>query len=178
MSHDTTICIPLRVNDQNMLEKKVTHPFNQSIHSNNQPPSENVKPQELKPRTLLYSQISNYQDQKKFLKNVLSFIPAITRQQAMILLKSLANDKIIDFDAKDNLYTAKRKISKAKTSKLVLSLLHNPTSLVRGEEIVLKHLKNQQLNQIRVLNPHKWNIAQKQYFQQKSTPLKKRLFKI
>ena len=175
-SHDSTIFIPVKVNNQQMLEKKMTHPFQESLSSNSQSLSTTSKPQELYPRPILYSQISDYQSQKKFLKIALSFLPPRTRQNGMVLLKSLSNERIIDFDAKDNLYKANQKIPKAKTSKLVLSLLHNPTSLVHGEEFVLKHLKNENLSQIKVFNPHKWNIAQKTYFRHTSTPLKKRLF--
>ena len=108
---------------------------------------------------------------------MLNFLPPKTRHHSITLLKSLADAKIIDFDAKDNLYKNNFKLPKAKTSKLALSLLYNPTSLVHGEESVLKDLQNHELNQIQILNPHKWNISRKKYLQRKSAPLKKRLFK-
>ena len=177
MSHDSALFIPVKVSHQNMLEKKMTHPFNESVYSSNPSTTASLRPQEPNAHPILYTHICNYQAQKKFLKIVLDFLPPKSRQNGMILLQTLASDKIVDFDAKDNVYKGNKKIPKAKTSKLILSLLNNPTSLVRGEEIVLQHLKNHDFNQLRILNPHKWNIARKNYFQQKHTPLKKRLFK-
>ena len=172
---DLSINIPVKINGQGMLEKKIVHPFNDNLKQNSDPLQVIDK---AKTKSVhLYSQLSNAQSKKSFLKMIMEKIPPKKRNQSMTLLKSLGDAGVIDFDANENIYTENFKIPDSKVSKLLMSMLFDPTGLVQGEKIVLKHLHNHSLNQIQIYNPHKWNISRKKYLNRNCTPLKKRLFK-
>ena len=128
-------------------------------------------------KSLYSSQLTN-QDKKKFLLSILQLIPKQKQSEVQMILRLLADNKIIDFDQHNNFQLNDGKI-RTGLSTLILSLLSDPVHLVKYEKRILKQMKDHELLCfLKLLNPHKWNIFKKHSSAKYKLnwPLKKRFF--